>query len=109
MMGASHVYHPSIKSDGLADGCSRCKEISEEPFAGLDENNLRLLVERTEAWMRDELFPRSDTERDAMRVMEKVLVQHRILKRVLGEETTGDRQHRYGDAASADNERGEAA
>jgi hypothetical protein len=37
----------------------------------LDEGNLRALIERTQAWMLDQEFPRSDTEKMAMRLVEQ--------------------------------------
>lgn len=43
---ASHSYHEDIKEAGLADGCERCAEHASHPFASLDDENLRLLVQR---------------------------------------------------------------
>jgi len=80
----SHGPHPTINDTGLADNCPRCEEIAADPFVGLDDNNLLLLVERTRDWMRDKQFPRSDNEATAMRQMERTIVRCRRLKR-LGE------------------------
>lgn len=79
---SAHGTHPNIEQEGLADGCERCTKISLDPFAGLDEPNLLLLTQRTKAWMRDEQFPRSDTENAAMRLMEQTLVRANALKRI---------------------------
>lgn len=70
---ATHSFHPSIGEAGLADECPRCAEISVDPFVGLDDHNLSLIVIRTKAWMRDKEFPRSETEMKAMRIVEKTL------------------------------------
>ena len=78
----SHGPHPLILDHGLADECDRCTEIAADPFLGLDDDNLAALIERTLAWMRDEEFPRSQTETDAMRVMEKTLVRVRHMERL---------------------------
>ena len=71
----THIQHPRIIDHGLVDGCARCAEIAADPFIYLDDGNLRSLVDRTRLWMRDQdgSFPRSNTERDAMRLMETTL------------------------------------
>jgi hypothetical protein len=43
----SHTAHPPIQERGLADDCPRCTEIADDPFTGLDDENLRELVRRT--------------------------------------------------------------
>lgn len=69
----SHNHHPAIREHGLQDDCPRCDEIAGDPFIGLDDDNLLMLVARTRAWMKDQEFPRSNTENKAMRKMEKTL------------------------------------
>jgi len=69
----SHNHHPAIQEHGLQDNCPRCAEIADDPFIGMDDDNLMLLVARTRAWMKDQEFPRSDTENKAMRNMEGTL------------------------------------
>ena len=83
-MTSSHTKHPDSHDHGLADGCPRCAEHAADPFSSLDDKNLLSLVERTSLWMRDEgdSFPRSDTERDAMRKVEFVLARVRTLQRI---------------------------
>jgi len=78
----SHGPHPLILDHGLADECDRCTEIAADPFLGLDDDNLAALIRRTLAWMKDDEFPRSQTETDAMRVMEKTLVRVRHMERL---------------------------
>lgn len=70
---SSHINHPDTHTHGLADDCPRCAEHAKHPFMSLDDNNLRALILRTRAWMRDEKFPRSITENKAMRNVETVL------------------------------------
>lgn len=79
---AVHSQHPTTHEHGLADDCPRCAQHAAEPFIGLDDANLAALVERTVAWMRDEEFPRSDVEAQAMSVVETAIVQARRLLRV---------------------------
>jgi hypothetical protein len=79
---STHTIHPPIGGNGLADGCPRCTEISSDPFAGLDEDNLRALYDRTVAWMDDVLFPRGDNELAAMRIMEETLRRLSHLERI---------------------------
>ena len=69
----SHNHHPAIQEHGLQDNCPRCNEIADDPFIGLDDDNLTALVARTRAWMKDQEYPRSDTENKAMRNMEGTL------------------------------------
>ena len=76
---SSHGPHPSILEHGLADGCERCAEIACDPFAGLDDTNLILLVNRTRGSM---AFPRTDTEAIAMRNIATTLVRVRQLQRI---------------------------
>lgn len=79
---SSHLPHPRISEGGLSDRCERCQEMGRHPFETLDDTNLRQLVERTKAWMRDEQFPRSEAEMSAMRIVEKAIVQARHLQRI---------------------------
>jgi hypothetical protein len=62
--------------------CARCADIGEHPFENLDDTNMALLVARTREWMRDREFPRSDSEREAMRIMEQTLVRMDHLDRI---------------------------
>ena len=48
------------------------ERLAEQLFS-LDDDNLRALIERTRRWMRDEDFPRSETELAAMRRVEQHL------------------------------------
>jgi anti-sigma-K factor RskA len=77
---SEHNHPPAIPEHGLQDNCPRCAEHAAHPAQSLDDGNLRRLVERTQAWLRDEDFayPRSETEAKAMRVVERhlVFVQH---------------------------------
>ena len=79
---SAHVEHLRIVNHGLVDGCGRCAEIAADPFTCLDDVNLLALVDRTRRWMADEEFPRSETEKVAMRLMEATLVQFRHLERI---------------------------
>lgn len=78
----SHSPHPTISDNGLADDCERCAEIAQDPFTGLDDDNLTALIERTLAWMKDQEFPRSATENQAMRIVERTLVRVRQMERL---------------------------
>lgn len=78
---SAHTFHPDTHEHGLADDCPRCAELAAAPFTRMDARLLSNLHDRTQDWMRDETFPRSDTERDAMRLMETHLVHARILAR----------------------------
>ena len=80
----THIQHPRIVDHGLVDGCDRCAEIAADPFIYLDDDNLRALVHRTRLWMRDQdgSFPRSNTERDAMRLMETTLRRVEMLRMI---------------------------
>ena len=77
-----HSPHPNTHDNGLADDCERCAEHAEHPFLSLDDDNLRALIERTQAWMRDEEFSRSENELMAMRVVERALIHARIIERL---------------------------
>lgn len=79
----SHNHHPAIRQHGLQDDCPRCTEQAADPFAGLDDDNLLLLMIRTRAWMRDEQYSRSENELTAMRVMEQALRRMDQLDRIL--------------------------
>jgi hypothetical protein len=76
-----HSYHPDTHEHGLADGCERCAELAADPFAGLDDENLRLLAGRAVLWMRDEVYPRSQNEALALRAVERALTAARRLER----------------------------
>ena len=80
----SHGPHPSILEHGLADGCERCSEIAADPFIGLDDDNLRALILRTELWMGDDpdSLPRSDNEHRAMRAVESTIVRQRKIQQL---------------------------
>lgn len=69
-----HAPHTPISVGGLSDGCERCEEIAGDPFAGLDNDNLRQLIHRTGAWMEDREFSRSDAELIAMRQVETAIL-----------------------------------
>jgi hypothetical protein len=58
----AHIGHPSIRENGLDDGCPRCKEHAERPFDGLDDGNMEVLIDR----IADVLDPRSKNEAIAM-------------------------------------------
>ena len=60
---ASHTLHPDTHTDGLADGCPRCDQHAVHPLESLDETNITALKLR----VLDNLPPRSDNERLAMR------------------------------------------
>lgn len=77
----THTIHPSIREHGLQDDCPRCAEHAARPD-DLDAGSLRAIVERTQAWMRDEEFPRSEAEKTAMRQIEHILTFARLFKRV---------------------------
>lgn len=80
----SHAAHPLIETNGLADGCLRCLDISEAPFDSLDDDNLEQLIVRTQQWMNDEpgSVARSKAEQRAMSIVEKALTYRRILNRI---------------------------
>jgi hypothetical protein len=78
----SHGPHTKIADAGLADGCPRCAEMAERPLDTLDDDNLRALIDRTVAWMRDQEFPRSDAELRAMRVIEQGVIFARVARRL---------------------------
>lgn len=75
----SHSFHPDSHEHGLADGCPRCAEHAEHPFENLDSPNLRALWIRMAA----ELYPRSDNEARAMRVLEDHARHAERLRQVL--------------------------
>lgn len=58
----AHNVHPSIRENGLANGCPRCHEHAGMPFLGLDDGNMRDLIVRIEA----RIPPRSTNEAIAM-------------------------------------------
>lgn len=43
----AHAPHPDTHEHGLQDGCPRCAEHAERPWATLDGGNLAALVRRT--------------------------------------------------------------
>lgn len=81
---ATHNHVPAIREHGLQDDCERCSEHAEHPFSSLDDNNLTALAGRTKRWMEDETdsLPRSDTEECAMRYVERVIRDARVLRRL---------------------------
>lgn len=78
----AHGRHETIETAGLADDCPRCAEIASDPIFALDSGNLLALLRRTREWIIDLQFPRSETEKDAMRVVEEHLVRQRHIDRV---------------------------
>lgn len=46
-MDVVHTIHPDSHDEGLADGCPRCAQHAADPFAGLDDRNLQVLIDRT--------------------------------------------------------------
>ena len=78
----THGPHEPILEAGLADGCERCDEIANDPFIGLDDDNLRALILRTYRWMRDSEFPRSHNENRAMRIVETSVRRAEQIKRL---------------------------
>ena len=85
---SSHNHHPAIREHGLQDNCPRCREHAEEPWATLDYGNLLDLAQRTELWMRDAgIYPRSENEATAMRLMEAHIVHERHLARAHADTT----------------------
>ena len=44
----THVYHSSIKDNGLSDLCDRCHFLAKH-ISGLDDKNLAALIDRVEA------------------------------------------------------------
>jgi len=71
----AHIVHPSIRENGLADGCPRCGEHAEYPFEGLDDGNMESLIDRIAS--QDE--SRSVNEDDAMRVVSKAMGRAQVL------------------------------
>lgn len=70
-----HSFHPDTHTEGLADGCERCTEHAEDPFASLDDNNLRALLERIETSQ----YPRSTNEAIAMiKVQRSLAISEKI-------------------------------
>ncbi|KKM88667.1 hypothetical protein LCGC14_1256380 [marine sediment metagenome] len=72
---ATHSDHPSIRDNGLADGCPRCKEHAEYPFEGLDDGNLESLIDR----LASRADSRSVNEDNAMRVISKAVTMATVL------------------------------
>ena len=72
---SAHSVHPSIRENGLADGCLRCREHAEYPFEGLDDGNMENLIDRIAS--QDE--SRSVNEDDAMRVVSKAMGRAQVL------------------------------
>lgn len=78
---SSHNHPPAIPEHGLQDNCPRCAEHAEHPTQSLDDGNLRRLIERTQSWIGDgELYPRSETEAIAMRLVEGHIVFARMAR-----------------------------
>lgn len=81
---ASHIYHGSIGTHGLFDGCNRCLQHAEHPFDSLDDDNLADLIDRTKRWMADDpaSVARSKNEQKAMTQVADVLQKRAILDRL---------------------------
>ena len=71
----THIVHPSIRENGLADGCPRCEEHAEYPFEGLDNGNMESLIDR----LASRADPRSINEDNAMRVISKAVNMANVL------------------------------
>lgn len=57
-----HILHESSLKIGLVDGCDRCAQHAQHPFASLDEEHLMDLILRVD----NDDEPRSDNEGLAM-------------------------------------------
>ena len=66
---AMHNLHPDLATCGLADGCPRCEQLADAPFARLDDAMLGALIDRCEAGE----DARSDNERRAMLIVENAM------------------------------------
>lgn len=67
----AHVYpHPDTHQSGLFDGCPRCVELAEFPFASLDKQNLETLIRMARA----DMPSRSLLERHALDQMDNFLL-----------------------------------
>lgn len=75
---STHSPHPPILEHGLADGCERCEEIAQDPFASLDDANLGIIL----ALAQDGSRARSHNEWVAMQEVETVLIRYRRLQRL---------------------------
>ena len=74
---SSHSIHPDSHEFGLADDCERCDEHAAHPFDSLDDDNLRVLIER----VRNKQASRSKNEDNAMyEVREALRIRDRINK-----------------------------
>ena len=74
---SAHIAHPSIRENGLADGCPRCGEHAEYPFEGLDNGNLQVLIDRIE----NEARPRGTNEARAMGKVRTAIIYAEVLWR----------------------------
>lgn len=74
----AHNVHPSIRENGLADGCPRCAEHAERPFDGLDDGNLENLMDR----IVDKSDSRSTNEAMAMGKVADAVVKATTLLRL---------------------------
>ena len=74
---SAHIAHPSIRENGLADGCPRCGEHAEYPFEGLDDGNLDNLINRVV----DKETPRSTQEAIAMAKASDAMTKATVLWR----------------------------
>ena len=72
-----HSVHPSIRENGLADDCPRCREHSEFPFEGLDDGNLESLIDS----IKDRLPSRSTNEALAMVDLRDAMTKATVLWR----------------------------
>ena len=71
----AHIAHPSIRENGLADGCPRCGEHAEYPFEGLDDGNMECLIDRVV----DKATPRSTQEAIAMAKVSDAMAKATVL------------------------------
>lgn len=71
----AHIGHPSIRENGLDDGCPRCSEHAERPFHGLDDGNMESLIDR----IADQAEPRSVNEAMAMSKFKDAMAMATVL------------------------------
>ena len=71
----THIVHPSIRENGLADGCPRCGEHAERPFEGLDDGDMESLIDRVV----DRATPRSTQEAIAMAQVMNAIAKATVL------------------------------
>lgn len=76
-----HIDHLPIPDGGLVDNCPGCKRLASDPIRLLDNHNLKMYVDRTVRWMRDDMdaAPRSNIEYAAMSSVKDMITNVRIL------------------------------